>query len=78
MAGSASDGVHQVTASLAIFVLLGALVVLLVDAQKLRFTIDPFLGVTMIIMVYRLGTILRRRRGCFGLAETSSSRSSCV
>ena len=51
------------TAYLAIFVLLGALVVLLVDAQKLRFTIDPSLGVTMIFMIYRLRTISGSRRG---------------
>ena len=63
MAGSASDGVHQVTASLAIFVLLAALVVLLVDALKLRFTIDLFLSVPTIFTIYRLRTISGSRRG---------------
>ena len=62
----------------AIIMSLGALAVLLVEASTLRFTIDLFLGVTMIIMVYRLRIILGRRRGCFGVAELSRSRSSCV
>ena len=51
------------TAILAIFVLLGALVFLLVDALELRFTIDPFLGVPMIFTIYRLRTISGSRRG---------------
>ena len=51
------------TAILAIFVLLGALVVLLVDALKLSFTIDLFLSVPTIFVVYRLRTISGSRRG---------------
>ena len=65
------------TALLAIFVSLGIFAVLLVEASAFHLTIDPFLGMTEIFPIYRPRTILRRRRGCFGLAETSSSRSSC-
>ena len=54
---------------------LGTLALLLVEASMLRFTIALFLGVTVIIMVYRLRTILRRRGGCCGVAEMSSSLS---
>ena len=66
------------TAILAIFVLLGALVALLVDALELRFTIDLFLSVPTIFVVYRLRTISGSRRGCFDLVETSHSCSSHV
>ena len=75
--GSTAGGVHQVTALLAIFVSLETLAALLVKASAFGFTIDLSLGMTMISTIYRPWTILRRRRGCFSLAETSSSRSSC-
>ena len=57
---------------------LGTLALLLVEASTLSFTITLFLGVTVIIVVYRLRIILGRRRGCFGIAEMSHSRSSCI
>ena len=47
-------------------------------AMTLYLTIDFVLGVTVIITVYRLTTILGRRRGCFGIAEMSHSRSDCI
>ena len=78
MVGSTSCGIHQLLRCPAIIMSLGTLALLLVEASMLRFTITLFLGATMIIMVYRLRTILGRRRGCFGVAEMSHSRSSCV
>ena len=75
--GSTVGVVHQVSALLAIFVSLGTLAALLVKASAFCFAIDLILGMTEIFTIYRPRTILRRRRGCFSLAETSSSHSSC-
>ena len=61
--GSAADGVHRVAACLAIVMLLGFLVFLLVDALRLRFVIDPSLGVPMIFTIYRPRIISGNRRG---------------
>ena len=48
-----------------------------VGHDDLNFTIVFSLGMTIYFTVYRPRTILRRRRGCFSLAETPPSRSSC-
>ena len=77
LAGGTTGGVHQVSVLLAIFVSLGTLTVLLVKASAFSFTIGLFLGMTIYFTVYCPRTILRRRRGCFSLAETPPSRSSC-
>ena len=77
LAGGTTGGVHQVSVLLAIFVSLGTLTVLLVKASAFSFTIGLFLGMTIYFMLYCPRTILRRRRGCFSLAETPPSRSSC-
>ena len=77
LAGGTTGGVHQVSVLLAISVSLGTLTVLLVKASAFSFTTDLFLGMTIYFMVYCPRTILRRRRGCFSLAETPPSRSSC-
>ena len=46
--------------------------------MTLYLTIDSVVGGTEYFTVYRLRTILRRRRGRFGIAEMSLSRSSCI
>ena len=53
MAGSTTGVVHQLSALLVIFVSLGTLAALLVKASAFCFTIDLFLGMTMISTVYR-------------------------
>ena len=77
LAGGTTGGVHQVSVLLAIFVSLGTLTVLLVKASALSITTVLSLGMTIYFTVYCPRTILRRRRGCFSLAETPPSRSSC-